>query len=101
MIISECRTAFHDAEFIVGAHGASLANLVFCSQGTKVLELVPSDQAYPFFMTIALHGDLGYDCLVGPSDQEHSRAPSETWNSPSDFTIRPDALVRALDRLLA
>jgi hypothetical protein len=93
--------AFQAAEFIVGAHGASLANIAFCSQGTKVLELVPSDQAYPFFMTIALHGGLGYDCLIGPSDREHAREPGETWNSPSDFTIKPEAFIPALDRLLA
>ena len=32
---------FQSAEFVVGAHGAGLANLLFCEHGTKVIELMP------------------------------------------------------------
>lgn len=94
-------TAFHEAEFIVGPHGASLANLAFCRPGTRMLELVPSDQAYPFFYTMAVHGDLRYDCLIGKSDHETFHRPGETWNSPSDFTVDPLAFEQALDRLIS
>lgn len=92
--------AFHGAEYVVGAHGASLANLVFCRPGAKVLELVPSDQAFPFFFTIAVHGGLGYDCVIGRSDHETPNPPGQTWNSPSDFTVDARMLETALDRLL-
>ncbi len=92
--------AFHEAEFIVGPHGAALANLAFCRPGTKVLELVPSDQAYPFFYTMAVHGGLGYDCLIGKSDRETFHPPGQTWNSPSDFTVDVTAFSQTLDRLM-
>ncbi len=93
--------AFQQAELIVGPHGASLANLAFCRPGTRVLELVPSDQAYPFFYTMAVHGGLGYDCLIGKSDRETFHPPGETWNSPSDFTVDTNAFEKALDRLVS
>lgn len=94
-------TAFQEAAFIVGPHGASFANLAFCRPGTRVLELTPSDQAYPFFYTMAVHGGLTYDCLIGKSDCETFQPPGKTWNSPSDFTVDVAAFGQALDRLMS
>ena len=37
--VSEQAATFANAEIIVGAHGSSLANLVFCQPATKVVEL--------------------------------------------------------------
>ena len=51
---------FQSAEFIIGAHGAGLANLVFCEPGTKVIELMPSAELRPFFWLIAEKLDLAY-----------------------------------------
>lgn len=44
---------FQSAEFIIGAHGAGLANLLFCEPGTKVIELMPSVEMRPFFWLIS------------------------------------------------
>ena len=54
---------FQNAEFIVGAHGAGLANLLYCDPGTKVIELMPSAELRPFFWLISeklglVHGML-------------------------------------------
>ena len=35
-------TLFRDAEAVVVPHGSGLANLVFCSKGTRVIELLPT-----------------------------------------------------------
>lgn len=99
--LPDVEAVFHGADFIVAPHGAALANLVFSRPGTKVLELIPSDQAYPYFYTLCIHGGIGYDCLLGPSDLETPRHPAAQWNSPSDFTIDTGAFACALDRLLA
>ncbi len=40
---------FQEAEFIAGAHGAALTNLMFCEPGTKVIELMPEAEMRPFF----------------------------------------------------
>jgi capsular polysaccharide biosynthesis protein len=44
---------FQSAEFVVGAHGAGLANLVFCEPGTKIIEFMPTAEMRPFFWSIA------------------------------------------------
>lgn len=95
-------TVFHAADCVVGLHGAALTNLVFCQPGTRVLEILSSDQAYPYFYTVAVHGGLIYDCVIGPADHEVQLAhPFATWRSPSDYTVDIDLVLRALDRLLA
>lgn len=40
---------FNNAELVVGPHGGGLANLVFCSKGTKVIELFPGTTIDAFF----------------------------------------------------
>src|SRR5690606_1867518 len=99
--LPHAENVFHEADTIVGVHGAGLANLVFCRPGATVLELIPSDQAYPYYYTTAVHGGLGYDCLIGPSDSEQPRHPAATWNSRADFTVDRTAFAAALDRLLS
>ena len=43
---------FRRAEMVVAAHGAALANLIFCPPGTQVLELSPDCEYRPFFNEI-------------------------------------------------
>jgi capsular polysaccharide biosynthesis protein len=99
--IPDAETAFHESDYIVGPHGAALANLVFCRPGTKVLELVPTDHAYPYFFTLSVGAGLHYDCLMGPSDHETIRPLVSRWTSKSDFTIDPVEFARPLNRLMA
>ena len=55
---------FDEATFIVGAHGAGLANLAFCRPGTRVLEIVPTDNAHPFYYSLAVGAGLDYAYIV-------------------------------------
>ncbi len=34
---------FKNASIIIGAHGASFTNIIFCKPGTKIIEIIPSD----------------------------------------------------------
>ena len=34
---------FNDSSIIIGAHGASLTNIIFCKPGTKIIEIIPAD----------------------------------------------------------
>lgn len=94
--------AFARADAVVGSHGAALANLAFCRPGTRVLELPPSAQAYPYFFTLSASGGLRYDGLIGPSDVEHEpQHPMPPRNGVHDFSIGRTAFVAALERLVA
>jgi hypothetical protein len=57
---------FQSAEFIIGTHGAGLANLLFCEPGTKVIELMPSVEVRPFFWMISDKLDLVHGMLFCP-----------------------------------
>jgi capsular polysaccharide biosynthesis protein len=79
---------------IVGAHGAGLANLVFCRPGTRVVEIVPTDNAYPFYFSLAVGAGLDYRYLVARSVQE--RGAEAFGPSPFHFNVRLDELAIAL-----
>jgi capsular polysaccharide biosynthesis protein len=88
---------FSEAAVVVGAHGAGLANLAFCSPGTKVLELLPTDNVYPFYYSLSVAGGLRYAYLVGTS--RGARLAGAFGPSPYDFDIDPEELVSALVEL--
>ncbi len=58
MAIEDQISLFRDAEFVIGAHGAGLTNLLFCEPGTKVLEFMPAVEMRPFFWLISVGLDL-------------------------------------------
>jgi hypothetical protein len=62
---------FQSAEFIIGAHGAGLSNLLFCEPGTKVIELMPCVEFRSYFWFISQKLDLVYGlqfCANGYDD---------------------------------
>ncbi len=59
---------FRDAEIVVGASGSGLANLVFCSKGTKVIELFPTSTADANFR-LSRTLNLDYFFLTDPASK--------------------------------
>jgi capsular polysaccharide biosynthesis protein len=90
---------FADVTHIVGVHGASLANLVFCQPGTRVLELMPSDLVSRFYCSLCASAQLPYGVLIGKSLHERRRESDRPTHSP--FTVPLDQFREALDVLLS
>lgn len=90
---------FRSARLIIGAHGAGLTNIAFCQPGTKILEIVPSDHAYPYFYTVAESAGLDYAYIVGQSTG--SRRPGTFGPSPYDFMIDVETFRDAIGQLVA
>lgn len=90
---------FAEASWIISVHAASLAGLAFCSPGTRVLELIPTDHCHPYFYTLADSAELDYGCLAGPS--EHQRPAGTKGPSPYDFTIDEGEFIEALNWLVS
>jgi hypothetical protein len=88
---------FSECEIVVGPHGAGLTNLVFCSPGTKVLELIPSDHVHPYYYTIATSAGAEYSYIVGHS--KGLRPQGAFGPSPFDFEVSPDVFERALETI--
>jgi hypothetical protein len=86
---------FDEATFVVGAHGAGLANLAFCRPRTRVLEIVPTDNAHPFYYSLAVGAGLDYAYIVGQSVVD--RPPDLFGPSPYDFELDAEELEAALD----
>jgi capsular polysaccharide biosynthesis protein len=86
---------FAEATFVIGAHGAGLANLAFCRPGTRVLEILPTDHARPYYYSLALAGDLDYAYIVG---QSVDHRPLDAFGpSPYDFELEAQELEAALN----
>jgi hypothetical protein len=64
--IDEQVRTFAEADVIVAPHGASLANLPFCSPGSALVELFPSQCMFPDFWKVACGVEgLAYRYLSG------------------------------------
>ena len=63
MSIEQQIELFYDAEFVVAAHGAGLANIIF-SQKIKLLELFPTPQVLPhfYYLSKSMGHDYQYWC---------------------------------------
>lgn len=97
MPVAEQIKVFAEAEWIVGPHGAGLANLVFASPGASVVELFPTDYVQTCYWKLAwCVPGLTYRYLVGVGKPPRN---GKMHGAGSDMTIDLAALSRVLDTL--
>lgn len=63
--LAEQVALFANAEAIAAAHGASMANLVFCAPQTKVIEIFEPEYVNPCYWGVAQQVGLDYGYLLG------------------------------------
>lgn len=63
--LAEQIQAFAEATHVIGAHGAGLTNLLFCSPGTRVCELQMDCYLNWLFRRLAALRGLSYGCVLG------------------------------------
>lgn len=54
---------FYNAKIVIGAHGAALANLIFCKKNTKVIEFFPKKHPNMVYKKISKIKNLKYNSL--------------------------------------
>jgi hypothetical protein len=69
MSFLEQAAVFYSSDVIVAEHGSGLANLVFCREETKVIEIFSPFRMYPCFYAIAESVGLQYDFFIAELDQ--------------------------------
>jgi len=85
---------FQNAELIVGPHGAGLANIVFASPGTQVVEIFSPNYVNVCNASIASRQDLRYSYLIG--EGERPPAGVDPFHVHEDITVD----VKRLDQWL-
>jgi capsular polysaccharide biosynthesis protein len=69
MSVAEQCELFSCADVVVAPHGAGLTNLLFCREGTRIVEIFPPTYINPGYWVLANHLGLEYYCSIaeGPS----------------------------------
>ncbi len=92
--LAEQAALFHDASLVVANHGAALSNLVFCSPGTRVIQILAPGMMEREYRTISHHGHLQHDYLV--AQFAHS-SDAHLPRKDRDLILSPDSLLRAVE----
>ncbi|HVS53825.1 MAG TPA: glycosyltransferase family 61 protein [Opitutaceae bacterium] len=91
MSVVEQAAHFSSARWIVGAHGAGLANIVFCWPGTKLLEFFPDGYESINYWALSSIIGIDYACLGFPG----LNTPPKHADYDVDLT-RLEAALRAM-----
>lgn len=96
MSVREQVRLFAEAELVIAAHGAALTNLVFCSPGTRIVELFAPDYVNVCFWALSTQvGGLDYRYLVG--DGPGHRPGRPMLGVSSDISVNLPRLCEILE----
>jgi hypothetical protein len=88
---------FSEAGIILSSNGSSLANIVFCRPGTKIIDLMPDDHINSFTYSLADAAGLEYHCILCRS--QFNRPAGSKGPSYYDFYVDLDLLHEALSSI--
>ena len=78
---------FNNASIVLGAHGASLANIVFCKPGTKIIEIIPADHPNRKCERISKILKLKYFRIQTPPNNNDSNYPFKIDLDKKNFDL--------------
>jgi capsular polysaccharide biosynthesis protein len=104
---------FSSAEIVLAPHGAGLTNLLFCREGTPVVELFPPTYVNPCYWVLAANLGLPYFCHVGEGPTPPPPPPGadhDEWfhsftradrSHGRHIQVKTDGLLALLDQALS
>ncbi|MBI4553232.1 MAG: glycosyltransferase family 61 protein, partial [Candidatus Latescibacteria bacterium] len=93
--VKEQAALFASATVVIAPHGAGLANLVFCSPGTKVIELFSPSWPQPTYWELSHCLGLDYYYLIGRSDGAPVH-PNPKWVPKPDYSVNLNSLSKLM-----
>ena len=99
MSVKDQAAAFAHAELIVAPHGGALTNLMFCREGTKVVELLSSKYPNPCYRNLCGIAGLPYIGIIGNSQK--SESTSDLSDSSGVIETSLEDLKKALEQISA
>lgn len=89
-----------EASVVIGAHGAAMANCVFCSPGSILIDLLPEYHTKQYFSSVSQSIDMKY---IGVICKEHKqiteKSSNNTIHSSRSFEVDIPLLKKLLDKL--
>ena len=106
---TEQANLFNSATSIISVHGAGLANLAYCSSGTRVLEIFPPRWTSLCYLRLAVAVECVYHYMIAsplgqPKEQvlnDSMRITADSVQQGSDLNIPLDKLSCFLDQEIA
>jgi hypothetical protein len=90
---------FASARIIVAAHGAGLANISFCKEGTHLIEFFSEYYVKPLYQLISKKREIAYNYLI--CESERDKKPQTLFEANKSHIIADvDAIEKALNRSL-
>jgi capsular polysaccharide biosynthesis protein len=89
---------FASAKVIISAHGAGLANLSFCREGTHVIELFSKHYVKPTYQIISKRGKLNYKYITCESGENDKISNMEEANKSHIHVDLPE-LTQVLNKV--
>ena len=65
---------FQNANYVIGSHGAGLANLVFCKKGTKIIEIRPKNYTNTLYSKLSDINNLDYRLISTDAMETQSQS---------------------------
>lgn len=93
--VKEQATLFASATVVIAPHGAGLANLAFCSPGTKVIELFSPSWPQPTYWELSNCLGLDYYYSIGRSDGASVHS-NPKWTPTPDYSANLDSLSKLM-----
>jgi hypothetical protein len=93
---------FYNADCVIGPHGAGLANIAFCREGTKVIEINTPYRTSTCFYDIAHYRGLRYQLHIAQPDHKgfFNFDPTNGLGD-SNMTVEPGAFAALVRSFLA
>jgi hypothetical protein len=92
--VKEQMEIYYSADIILGPHGASFTNILWCRPNTVLIELFSNQYYPPYFRYLANVLELNYYAII-----ENDVQVSNDAYSNKNFTISPEVLRSSLSRI--
>src|SRR5579863_5525631 len=84
-------------EVVIGPHGGGMSNLIFCSPGTKVVEIYSPELVATYFWKLSNQLGLDYYYTIGKGPLGSSDSDyAQSWDSHSDIEVDLGSLEQTL-----
>jgi capsular polysaccharide biosynthesis protein len=97
MSVLEQAAVLASCEVVVAPHGGGISNIIFCSPGTKIVEIYSPELVATYFWKLSNQLGLDYYYLLGKGDRATLDTDyPQSWDARTDIEVDLDLLQQTL-----